>query len=38
VEERVEERPGKVIGGRCMWNIRYADDTTMIARSNEECS
>jgi len=30
--------PGKVIGGRCMWNIRYADDTTMIARSKEKCS
>jgi len=38
VEERLEEGPRKVIGGRCMWNIRYADDTTMIARSKEECS
>ena len=37
VEERLEERPGKVIGGRCMWNVRYADDTTMVSRSKEEC-
>ena len=38
VEERLRERPGKVIGGRSIWNIRYADDTTMIASSKEECS
>ena len=37
VEERLEERPGKVIGGRAMWNIRYADDTTMVGKSREEC-
>ena len=38
VEERLEERPGKVIGGRCVWNIRYADDMSMVAKSREECS
>ena len=38
VEEPVEERPGKVIGGRSIWNIRYADDTTMVAKTREECS
>ena len=37
VEERLTERPGKVIGGRSIWNIRYADDTTLIAKSREEC-
>ena len=38
VEERLKERPGKIIGGRSIWNIRYADDTTMIASSKDECS
>ena len=37
VEEKLQERPGKVIGGRSVWNIRYADDTTLVARSKEEC-
>ena len=37
VEERLTERPGKVIGGRSIWNLRYADDTTMVARSRDEC-
>ena len=37
VADRLEERTGKVIGGRCIWNIRYADDTTLVARSKEEC-
>ena len=27
-----------MIGGRCIWNIRYADDTTMVAKSREECN
>jgi hypothetical protein len=31
------ETPGKVLGGRSIWNIRYADDTTVVARSREEC-
>jgi len=38
VEERLEERSGKIVGGRSIWNIRYADDTTMVSRSREECS
>ncbi|XP_078491080.1 uncharacterized protein LOC144747145 [Ciona intestinalis] len=37
VEERLTKRSGKVIGGRLIWNIRYADDTTMVAKSREEC-
>ena len=38
VEERVrEERPGKIIGGRNFWNVRYADDTTVLAESKEQC-
>ena len=36
VEQRVQEdRPGKIIGGRNIWNVRYADDTTILAESNE---
>ena len=38
VEERIQEKPGKVIGGRCLWNIRFADNTTIITRSCEEIS
>lgn len=38
VEERLEERPGIVMGGRSIWNIRYADDTTMLTTSSEKCS
>jgi len=38
VEEPVEERPGKVIGGRSIWNNLYADDTTMVAKTREKCS
>lgn len=38
VEGRLVERSGKIIGGRCIWNIRYADDTTLVARSSEECN
>jgi len=40
VEERLEdlEKSWKSHWGKCMWNIRYADDTTMIARSKEKCS
>ena len=38
VKERLGTgRPGKIIGGRSLWNIRYADDTTMVAKSREEC-
>ncbi|XP_037790514.1 uncharacterized protein LOC119585851 [Penaeus monodon] len=38
VHEKVGERPGKIIGGRAVWNIRYADDTTVIAKSRQECN
>ena len=30
------ERAGKVIGGQNVWNVRYADDTTLIASSKDE--
>ena len=30
------ERAGCIIGGRSVWNLRYADDTTLIARSCNE--
>ena len=38
VEDKLENRHGTIIGGRCIWNIRYADDTTMVATSREKCS
>ena len=36
VNEAVDERPGCIVGGRAIWNIRYADDTTLIAGSKTE--
>ncbi|PIK60804.1 endonuclease-reverse transcriptase [Apostichopus japonicus] len=33
VKETLDERSGSIVGGRAIWNIRYADDTTLIARS-----
>ena len=36
VEESLSDRSGCIIGGRAIWNIRYADDTTLIARSKSE--
>ena len=36
VKETVEERSGSIVGGRSIWNIRYADDTTLIACSKAE--
>ena len=36
VEETLDERPGSVIGGRSIWNLRYADDSTLLARSKQE--
>ena len=29
------ERLGKIIGGRAVWNIRYADDTTLVGTTKE---
>ena len=36
VENELTEKAGKVVGGRPIWNIRYADDTTLIANTKEE--
>ena len=36
VESNLPERSGKVIGGRALWNIRYADDTTLIGNKRRE--
>ena len=36
VKETLDERSGSIIGGRAIWNIRYADDTTLLACSKEE--
>ena len=36
VEHGFQQRMGVVIGGREIWNIRYADDTTLLANSKSE--
>ena len=36
VKEKLDERSGSIVGGRAIWNIRYADDTTLLARSKTE--
>ena len=36
LESEISERAGCIIGGRSVWNLRYADDTTLIARSCNE--
>ena len=36
VEESLEDRPGCTIGGRAIWNLRFADDTTLLGRSKQE--
>ena len=36
LESEIPERAGCIIGGRSVWNLRYADDTTLIARSCNE--
>ena len=36
VEETLKDRPGCIIGGRAIWNIRFADDTALIGRSKKE--
>ena len=37
VEERIGDRAGIVLGGRSTWNIRYANDTTLVTRSGQAC-
>ena len=36
LESEISERAGYIIGGRSVWNLRYADDTTLNARSCNE--
>jgi hypothetical protein len=36
VAEDLDDRKGCTIGGRDIWNLRYADDTTLIATSHDE--
>ena len=36
VEEELDERPGIIIGGRAVWNLRYANDTALIAKNKME--
>lgn len=36
VKEKIGERAGYIVGGRAVWNIRYADDTTLLAKSRGE--
>ena len=36
LESEMPERAGCITGGRSVWNLRYADDTTLIARSCNE--
>ena len=36
LESEISERAGCIIGGRSVWNLRYADDTPLIARSCNE--
>ncbi|XP_063596230.1 uncharacterized protein LOC134773083 [Penaeus indicus] len=37
VQDQQEEPPRKSLGGRKIWNVRYADDATMLTRSRKEC-
>ena len=36
VDTNLNDRTGCIFGGRALWNIRYADDTTLIAQSRQE--
>ncbi len=38
VENGFPERPGIVIGGRAIRNLRYADDSTLLSRNKEDLS
>ena len=35
VECKMQDRAGKIIGGRAIWNIWYADDTTLVSSTKE---
>ena len=34
VAERIGDRQGFIVDGQSIWNIRYADDTILIATAN----
>ena len=36
VLEELDGRSGIAIGGRRVWNLRYADDTALLAKNKEE--
>ncbi len=36
VQETLDDRSGCIIGGRAIWNIRYADDSTLLARKKSD--
>ena len=36
VEDKKEYSQGASIGGRIVWNLRYADDTTLLATAKED--
>ena len=36
VAEKIGDRQVCMVGGQSIWNIRYADDTTLIAASKAE--
>ena len=36
VEEELDDLSGITIGGRRVWNLRYADDTALLAKNKEE--
>ena len=36
VQGTLDDRSGCIIGGRAIWNIRYADDSTLLARKKSD--
>ena len=36
VESELSESHGITVGGRSVWNLRYADDTALLAKSKDE--
>ena len=36
VEAELPDRTGAIVGGRALWNLRYADDTALLARSRTQ--
>lgn len=36
MEAELTERTGIIVGGRALWNLRYADDTALLASSRTQ--